>query len=277
MDQVTVDQLTGVAQSYAAMQSWRNLRFVGAGAFKATYLVETPKPIALKVFAPGAVNLRSVREIEVLQRVSGTHNSLPRFLGVDLFDYAAQQQFVISLEEYISGTPLPKLTIDRVAPIAIQLAEALELLAAQKLVHRDIKPDNLLLAGERPVLIDFGLCRDLAQGSLTQTWAPQGPCTPYFAAPEQLNNEKELIDHRTDQFGLGVTLSVASFGGHPFARPGDHPTRTIERVASREPMSDEFIEWARRQAPALVSMVSPWSFQRYRRPSDLTLAWKGLR
>jgi len=98
------------------------------------------------------------------------------------------------------------------------------------LVHRDIKPANIMFKEglETPVLVDFGIVRDLAATSLTQTWSPIGPGTPFFASPEQLNNEKHLIDWRSDQFSLGVTLYFARTARHPYQlEMGSCPARPL--------------------------------------------------
>jgi hypothetical protein len=65
---------------------------------------------------------------------------------------------------------------------------------------------KLIWSDPTPALVDFGLVRDLSETSLTASWLPRGPGTPLFASPEQLNNEKALIDWRSDQFSIGVIL-----------------------------------------------------------------------
>ncbi|MGO4780240.1 serine/threonine protein kinase, partial [Lysobacter sp. 2RAB21] len=95
---------------------------------------------------------------------------------------------------------------DEVRYIGLCLADVLDHLNDRRLVHRDIKPANILFAsdGQTPILTDFGVVRVLDQPSLTRDFVGFGPGTPAYAAPEQLNNEKQLIDWRTDQFGLAV-------------------------------------------------------------------------
>jgi serine/threonine protein kinase len=145
------------------------------------------------------------------------------------------------------------------------------------LVHRDIKPDNILLRnnGFDPVLVDFGLVRDLTATSLTASWALRGPGTPYFASPEQLNNQKDLIDWRSDQFSLGVVASFCQFGLHPYQTP-DEPvfaSTTVDRVASRGDFGSSFLNSVQNNGCAfLQKMVSPWPVSRYRNPANLVSA-----
>jgi serine/threonine-protein kinase len=98
------------------------------------------------------------------------------------------------------------------------LAAALKLLWDRRIVHRDVKPDNILVkADNTPVVIDLGIARLLDSESLTVSHAARGPCTPVYAAPEQLRNRKAMIDPRTDQFALGIVLvQLLLKGAHPF-------------------------------------------------------------
>src|ERR1019366_6088976 len=101
-------------------------------------------------------------------------------------------------------------TRDAVKALGSGLIRAIEHLHGLGLVHRDIKPENVMYRArdsDQPVIVDLGLVRDLAASSITQSWFAQGPGTPLFAAPEQLNNRKELIDWRADQFAVGVSLT----------------------------------------------------------------------
>jgi len=70
---------------------------------------------------------------------------------------------------------------------------------------------------DNPVLVDFGLVRALDDSSITQSWLMMGPGTPYFASPEQLNNDKYLISWLSDQFSLALTTAFALTSRHPFA------------------------------------------------------------
>ncbi|MGB3905406.1 MAG: protein kinase, partial [Anaerolineae bacterium] len=190
------------------------------------------------------------------------------------------------LEEFVDGGTLADLIrdgghIDDDQTIALgrTLIDALVHLAELELVHRDIKPENVMYrtGTGSPVLVDFGLVRDLSASSLTPTHLMRGPGTPYFAAPEQLNNEKHLIDWRTDQFSLGVLLFYARFGAHPYqyaVEPLFSPA-TAERVAQRGPRGDPFYTSLQgSRFVCLNAMTKPWPVWRFRRAAELADAWE---
>jgi serine/threonine protein kinase len=186
------------------------------------------------------------------------------------------------LEEFLDGGTLAdKLVADRmdtsdVVRIGGALISAVEHMASLGLVHRDLKPANIMFRadGTTPVVVDFGIVRDLSQPSLTQGWLNMGPGTPYYAAPEQLLNQKELIDWRTDQFALGVLLAESALGVHPYANAGESHLDTVKRVAARNGPSKEFqVECQRVGLPLLTAMVAPWPVQRIRSPQSLRGAW----
>lgn len=280
-------KLAAVAEAFCRAKGITFSGLAGHGEFKATYRVIAPNgdSVALKVYLPGAVTERARREIEALALLSATrHRSLPSFLAIETFIYGGQE-FVLSAEEFLDGGSLSDfiranglLSRDQVVAMGRQLSSAIEVVERAQLVHRDVKPDNIVLRGDgTPVLVDFGLVRNLAQHSLTQTWLARGPGTPLFSAPEQLNNDKHLIDWRTDQFSLAVSLAFCGFGNHPYATAGDAVDSLIARVATRKGPSAEFIAWATANNLApLARMVDAWPVGRYRIPQDLQAALANL-
>ena len=277
-----MSSLAEVAQAYCTVNGHQFVSPVGSGAFKETFhvVLATGEQQALKVFQPGYSPERTSRELSAMQRC--LHPNIARLTAIAGF-YHDGIQFLLSLEEFLSGGTLTArytrglLARSEALVIGDQLVNAVAHIAAHDLVHRDIKPDNILFREDAstPVIVDFGLVRDLVRTSLTQTWLMRGPGTPYFASPEQLRNEKAMIDWRSDQFSLGVVIALGMFGVHPYAADGEPLSETVERVAERSAQSDRFLALANEtQMQLLVPMTAPWPVQRFRLPERLQQEWK---
>jgi serine/threonine protein kinase len=216
--------------------------------------------------------------------VTCSHPNIARLSSISPHQ-AGPTVYLVSLEEFLPGGTLTAriqtlglLSAADLHSFGSALVSAVGHIASHDLVHRDLKPDNVMLRadGHTPVIVDFGLVRNLAQASLTQTWLLQGPGTPLFSPAEQLHNEKSYIDWRADQFSLGVLLSIAVFGFHPYAEPNDTPADIITRVSSRDAPTERFMQRAVGDGfPALIRMVAPWPVQRFRTPEKLSEAWRG--
>ena len=276
------EDLETVAKRICQKNNFEFVGPVGEGAFKQTFQVLTSSrsPLALKVYKNTSSTGRDQREINAMLRCK--HKNIARILSVERFGYKGQR-FVVITEEFLPGGTLTskgQLTVSQCIGIGLQLLEAVAHIASLKLVHRDIKPDNIMfsLDGKTPVITDFGVVRDLNDTSMTPTWANRGPGTPYFSAPEQLNNEKNMIDWRADQFALGIVLGYSVFNQHPYSTTDADPWAVVDSVANRQGPADWFIRRAPEfHLPVLVRMVAPWPIDRFRRPKDLLDAWKQQR
>jgi serine/threonine protein kinase len=279
MTAVPLEEIARAVCSGAGMSFQKKL---GEGAFKEVFLVTTAtkEPRALKILKPGLATERTEREVEAMTRCR--HRNIASLEKVAVFVHSSGEHTYL-VEEYIGGGTLDdllqrgSLARDTLLRLGSALINAIAHVASHDLVHRDIKPANILFrtGSDEPVLVDFGLVRDLRQSSMTVTWATCGPCTPLYASPEQLTNDKAIIDWRSDQFSLGVVFGFAGLGMHPFARPGDQPAQTVVRVERREGPSLEFIEAAKNAGlPALQQMVGNWPVQRIRKSIDLLQTWK---
>lgn len=121
-----------------------------------------------------------------------------------------------------------------VVRIVIRLAEALAQLHAVGVMHRDVKPSNVLLCGDgRVVLTDLGLAREIAGASLTLTGDFAG--TPNYVSPEQAMAKRVAVDHRSDLFSLGSTLYELLTLQKAF--PGDAVPEVLGRILTKEPLS----------------------------------------
>ena len=119
-----------------------------------------------------------------------------------------------SLKELIQRGPLG---IEQAVSLTIQLADALDYAHRHDLIHRDVKPSNVLMTSDgRPLLTDFGIAKVLhADSHLTRTGTAIG--TPEYMAPEQLQGQQ--VDGRADIYALGVVLFEMLAGWSPFSAP----------------------------------------------------------
>ena len=275
-------ELDAVAQRVCEQHTLDLQGVLGAGAFKRAYLATgTAGPIALKV-APivGSVD-RLLREVDALRGCA--HPNIATLLDAFGINEDGKEYWIV-LERFLPGGTLEAklhtgpMNEHEVRSVGVALASALEHLHDRRLVHRDIKPANILFDtdGSTPVLTDFGVVRMLDMPTLTRDFMGFGPGTPSYASPEQLNNEKALIDWRTDQFDLAIVLSECLLGGHPFMAAGKNIHSAIIEVASRNSLPDETrLALEQRGFGCLVRALSPWPVSRYRRPVDFLSALGG--
>lgn len=205
---------------------YRILREIGHGGMATVYqAVHTSQgyTVALKVLSPELAHQhefvrRFLREMEVMRRLQHRHI-------VRLYD-AAQANGMLymamelaeggSLEQRLRSGPLDLHTAARVLD---QVASALDYAHRQGVVHRDVKPSNILFTREgRAVLSDFGIASVAGASRLTQSGAGVG--TPAYASPEQARGVRQP-DPRSDVYSLGVVAYQMLAGRLPFER--DNP------------------------------------------------------
>ncbi|MBC8406847.1 MAG: serine/threonine protein kinase [Planctomycetes bacterium] len=127
---------------------------------------------------------------------------------------------------------LPSDSYQQTAQLFAQLADALEAAHQNGVIHRDIKPTNILLdATGQPKIADFGLARIQDDLGLSRTGLLAG--TPYYMSPEQAAAKRMGMDHRTDIFSLGATFYEALTLSRPFI--GDTSQQVFQKILNEEP------------------------------------------
>jgi serine/threonine protein kinase len=201
--------------------AYRLLAPIGEGGMGVVHLAQGPdgKRVALKVLRPHIVGDREARErlareVSSLQRISS-----PRIAEILDADPHGPVPFVVT--RYVPGLSLYH-HVDEEGPIAgadllhfaDALAEALQAVHAVGVLHRDIKPTNVLMEGRSPVLIDFGLARVAEDPRLTQTGWLLG--TPGYLAPEILYGDDATV--ASDVHAWATTVAFAAAGRPPYGK-----------------------------------------------------------
>ncbi len=211
------------ARSTDRFGHYRILRLLGRGGQGAVFLAEDERlkrPVALKVLNRGALGVgpearvRFRREAELAARLSDPGICAVYEAGeVDGAPFLAMRYVEgRTLAEDIRRSGRGAADVARFVRILESVARAVHVAHEAGVVHRDLKPANILLAaGDRPVVLDFGLA--LGEASPTVTKSGDALGTPAYMSPEQLRG---VADRRTDVWALGVTLYEAVVGRRPF-------------------------------------------------------------
>lgn len=178
--------------------------------------VKTGAPVALKVFYPGATAERNEREVHALRRINSRHL-------VKIHSSGAQKirgdECLFLATQFIEGELLSKvlarnpLSVRDCAKVGMDISAAIEAMWSERIVHRDIKPNNIMWtpAGDA-VLFDMGVARHVSMASLTtigHTYGTQG-----YLSPEHARAMRQL-SCKADMFALGITIQEALLGRHP--------------------------------------------------------------
>jgi eukaryotic-like serine/threonine-protein kinase len=198
------------------------LQILGQGGQKYVFSALHPREgdVVLKLIHPHQDPETVRREILAVAQVRSPR--VPEILEQGVVN-TAMGSFVWIRERRVIGEQLRALLrfgpfpISEVLRMSVQLLEALERAEAAKIVHRDVKPDNIMRDQDGNYwLLDFGIARHLDLTSMTATASPFGKCTMGYAAPEQCRNIKRDIDSRADLFAAGVTIFEVATGRNPF-------------------------------------------------------------
>lgn len=235
-------------------------REIGRGAAGVVYLgrqLSLDRKVAIKLLqlqhcGPGLNRERFEREARAASRLR--HPAI-----VSVLAYGEQGGALYLVMEYVqgqslhehlravrearaNGTPLPAIDVSepvRAASIVKQIAEALQYCHRERLLHRDIKPQNVLLDRDlQPRIVDFGLAKDLRDEQMTDAGLMSG--TLHYMSPEQALARSSELDARTDVYSLGVVLHELL----TLRRPLEHvePSELLHQLTHVEPRPFEMLE-----------------------------------
>src|SRR3712207_3156267 len=213
---------------------------IGRGGMSVVYCgrdLRLNRPVAIKVLPPElahdpAVRTRFMREAQTSALLAHPHI-------VPIYDVGEREGIAYFVMGLVTGGNLatllarePRQPIDEVRRLLCEIADALAYAHARGVIHRDIKPDNILLDGEtgRAIVTDFGIARAVEAGTrLTVTGIAVG--TPTYMSPEQAVGERE-IDGRSDIYSLGVVAYQMLTGRVPFTA-GNSMALLMKHVGER--------------------------------------------
>ena len=237
MTEVLTDRLkTALASRYAIE------RQIGQGGMAMVYLARDlrhNRRVALKVLRPELAAVigaeRFLHEIRVTASLQHPH-ILP------LHDSGEIDTFLYYVMPFVEGESLRdrlrserQLPIDDTVRIAGEVAAALSYAHGRGVIHRDVKPENILLASGAAVVADFGIARavtEAGEGRLTETGLSLG--TPHYMSPEQATAERDL-DARTDIYALAAVVYEMLIGEPPYTGPTTQSV--IAKVLTESPRS----------------------------------------
>ena len=248
-------------------------REIGRGGMAVVYRamdLRLHRTVAIKVLPPDVafnadVRVRFIREAQTAAQLS--HPNIVSIYGVDEADGGTLVYFVMA---YVDGESLGvrlaregAWPIDQSVRVLRDVADALAYAHARGVVHRDIKPDNILIdrASGRPMVTDFGIARAAAgETRLTVTGVAVG--TPAYMSPEQALGERE-IDGRSDLYSLAVVGYHMLTGDTPF-KAGNTPAMLVKHVSERpRPIRDRRAEVPKYLAVAIDRALSKRAEDRF--------------
>jgi tetratricopeptide (TPR) repeat protein len=243
---------------------------IGQGGMGTVYRAEQlhlRRMVALKIMAPQLAGEASFRERFL--RESQIAASLEHPNVVPVFDAGEDEGLLFIAMRYLPGGDLRALirrehgvSLERLTPLIEQVAGGLDAAHALGLVHRDVKPSNVLLgpadasAGKvQAYVTDFGLSKRAVEGTGTSSGRPLG--SVHYMSPEQIRGEQ--VDARSDTYALGCLLYECLTGSVPFARDSEVAVlyahleapcpKVTESRGELPAVLDELVSWALAKAP----------------------------
>lgn len=257
MQAVTASSSELLARLQAALGTqYRIERELGYGGMGVVFLARDTtldRPVAVKVVHPelavhSSITQRFLAEARMIARLRH-----PSIIGVHTAGETTGIFYYVM--DYVPGESLRQrlqregqLRIEEVQHIVADLASALHAAGQAGMVHRDVKPENILLdqTTGRAMLADFGIARALADVDGTRTGAGVAVGTPTYMSPEQAAGDQ--VDHRSDLYALGVVAFEMLTGRPPFRAPNAAAVASMHMAERPAP-----VESLRKEVPAAMA------------------------
>ncbi|MEV6344057.1 serine/threonine-protein kinase [Actinoplanes sp. NPDC051851] len=233
---------------------YRTLSRLGQGGMGAVYLAEAPggRLVAIKVIRPEYAHEEHFRAR--FRSEVNRARQVPPFCTAEVLDADPDHQTPYLVVEYVDGPTLNEvveeqgsLTGGNLHGVAVGVAAALAAIHGAGVIHRDLKPRNVLFALGTPKVIDFGIARPLEPTSF-HTRAEEMVGTLAYMAPERFDPETDrLLTPAADVFAWGAVVTYAGTGRTPFG--GDSPAATAARILTQPPRLTDL-------PPYLTALVS---------------------
>ena len=252
-------------------------RMIGSGGMGIVlkgFDTELHRVVAIKVLKPhlahiGAARHRFAREAQSAAAVVHEH-------VIPIYDVQSDSEMPFLVMQFVPGQSLQSRVDERgpldakeVLRIARQIAAGLTAAHAQGLVHRDVKPANILMeeSVERILISDFGLARTVDDATLTRTGIVAG--TPHYMSPEQASGQ--AVDHRSDLFSMGSVLYFMCTGRPPFR--AEHALAVLHRIChdTHRPVEEVNPDVPAELAEVIDRLLAKLPADRYRNAHDVGL------
>ncbi len=220
-----------------AVGHYKIIEKIGAGGMGEVYLAEDTelkRQVALKFLPPHLCQDEACRKRFTREAQAAAGLDHPNIVPVyEVGEFKGRPFFAMA---HIEGQSLRevikqgKLTVNEAVDLTMQVCEGLHEAHSAGVVHRDIKPGNIIIDKKgKPRLLDFGLATVSGEEKLTKTGSTLG--TVGYMSPEQVEGKK--VDHRSDLFSVGVILYEMITGRRPFA--GDNDAAVVKAISSSTP------------------------------------------
>ena len=215
------------------------------------------KPVAIKLILPHLCEDENIYSRFVQEAIATANLGHPHIISVHDFFSVGDDAFLVM--SYVEGGSLQdrirkrgRLSSAETVHIARGMLDALDFAHQKGIVHRDVKPSNILLSPDlHAYLVDFGIALVLGKTRITRFGANIG--TPDYMSPEQIRGEQ--LDHRTDVYSFGCVLYEMLTGRSPFRRSDDDTEFTLmERHMNEAPASMRSLESAVNEETEAVIM-----------------------